>query len=270
MQIYGMDVYYLPRTTRDAGGVDFLFGDDVLKQFISAFPIEMYLENVTGMEGEGDFISKFGLEIRDEATLLVSRRRFAATVGNRLRPQEGDLIYIPLIRNFFELTFVEHENDQAMFYTLGRGRGGNVYVYALKMKQFVFSEEYILTGITEIDDQAYQLYKRTKLMLNSGSGSYLPREIVYQGNSLANCTAKAEVFSYLPNTQLNVIRMIGNFVPSANVIGNTTGAKYSLAAVNDNTQVDKDVYDDIHDNINIEEESDGIVDFTEKNPFGEA
>jgi hypothetical protein len=66
MKIYGMDVFYLPRSSRDQ--VDFLFGEDTLKQYTSAFPIEMYLENVSGMDGEGDFISKFGLEIRDEVS----------------------------------------------------------------------------------------------------------------------------------------------------------------------------------------------------------
>ena len=121
--INGMDVYYMPRTSGDSE--DLLYGEDTLKQYTSAYPIEMYLENVTGMDGEGDFMSKFGLEIRDELTLLVSRRRFTSTV-NQHRPFEGDLIYIPLIQNFFEITFVEHENNQAMFYTLGRGRGGNV------------------------------------------------------------------------------------------------------------------------------------------------
>lgn len=270
MQIYGMDVYYLPRTTRDAGGVDFLFGDDALKQYTSAYPIEMYLENVTGMDGEQDFISKFGLEIRDEVTLLVSRRRFSATIGNQLRPNEGDLIYIPLVRNFFEITFVEHENDQAMFYTLGRGRGGNVYVYALKLKQFVFSEEYIETGVTEVDDQIFDSYKRTNFIINTGTGSYIPREIVYQGTDLTNSTARAVVFSYLPNTELNVIRVNGNFVTSANVIGYTSGAKYRLSLIDDSTQVDDNVYEDVADNVNIEDESDDILDFTEKNPFGEA
>jgi hypothetical protein len=74
-----------------------------LKQYVTAFPIEMYLENVTGMDGEREFISKFGLEIRDEATFLVSRRRFAATIP-QLRPLEGDLIYIPLLQNLYEIT----------------------------------------------------------------------------------------------------------------------------------------------------------------------
>ena len=131
MQIYGMDVYYMPRESRDQ--VDYIFGEDTLKTFTKAYPIEMYLEDVLGMEGEGDIISKFGLEIRDEMTFLVSRRRFkyATASSNLIRPREGDLLYIPLIQNFFEITFVEHENNQAMFYTLGRGRQGNVYVYAL-------------------------------------------------------------------------------------------------------------------------------------------
>ena len=83
MQIHGMDVYYLPRSSRDS--VDLLYGEDPLKEYRKAYPIEMYLEDVTGMEGEGDFISKFGLEIRDEVTMLMSRRRFGFTV-NQTRP----------------------------------------------------------------------------------------------------------------------------------------------------------------------------------------
>ena len=157
MQMYGMDVYYLPRGTRDQ--VDYLYGEDTLKQYTTAYPIEMYMENITGMTGEQDFISKFGLEIRDEVSMLVSRRRWKATVPG-IRPNEGDLVYIPLVKNLFEITYVEHENDQAMFYTLGRGRQGNVYVYALKMKQYVFSEEIISTGIDEIDANIRDSYKK--------------------------------------------------------------------------------------------------------------
>ena len=270
MQIYGMDVYYMPRSSRNTEGVDYLFGEDTLKQYVSAFPIEMYMENVTGMDGEQDFISKFGLEVRDEITLLVSRRRFAATI-QQLRPNEGDLIYVPLVKNFFEITFVEHENDQAMFYTLGRGRGGNVYVYALKLKQFIFSEEIIDTGIDEIDDQAFDAYKRTRVVLDTGSGTFLPKEIVYQGTNLANATAKAVVFSfdYSANLELHIIKTIGTFDASQNVKGYTNGATYTIDLVDDSTQVDDNVFEDVADNINIETESDAMIDFSEKNPFGE-
>ena len=223
LQMYGMDVYYLPRGTRDQ--VDYLFGEDTLKQYITAYPIEMYLENVMGMEGEQDFISKFGLEIRDEVRMLVSRRRFVATIP-QIRPNEGDLIYIPMVKNFFEITFVEHENDQAMFYTLGRGRGGNVYVYALKLKQFVFSNEIVETGITEIDEQVRDAYRRTNLPFAETGNNirYLLDEIVYQGPNLANATAQAIVHSvnYIGNNYLSVYRTQGTFVSGQIIKGNTS------------------------------------------------
>lgn len=272
MQIHGMDVYYLPRTSRDE--VDMLYGEDTLKEYRTAHSIEMYMENITGMDGEGDFISKFGLEIRDEVTLLLSRRRFKYTV-NLPRPREGDLIYIPLVQNFFEITFVEHENDQAMFYTLGRGRGGNVYVYALRMKQYVFSEEIISTGVEEIDGQAFDEYKRSKIFLANtavfpaSTGSFVPGEIIYQGSSLATANAQAIVHSYEPHTSVNIIRVQGTFA-SGNVYGNTSATLRSVISFNTDTQVGDNVFEDISDNTRIETESDAILDWTEKNPFGEA
>lgn len=267
MQIKGMDVFYLERTSRDQ--IDYLYGEDPVSEFRKAFPIEMYLENVTGMDGESDFISKFGLEVRDEITLLVSRRRFASTVNSITRPREGDLVYLPTFTAFFEITFVEHENDQAMFHTLGRGRGGNVYLYALKLKQFVFSEEIIETGIDEIDLNARNYYKKTRLPLaNTGSGSFIPEEIVYQGTSLANASATAIVYSYEPHTELNVIQVRGTFT-TGNVRGNTSSALRSVLLVDDLTPFNNP-FEDLTDNKRIESEADGIIDFTESNPFGEA
>jgi len=268
MQINGMDVYYLPRSTRDQ--VDFLYGEDTLKQYTSAYPIEMYLEDVTGMEGEGDFISKFGLEIRDDITVLMSRRRFQFTV-NQTRPFEGDLVYIPLLQNFFEITFVEHENNQAMYYTLGRGRGGNVYVYALKMKQFVFSNEVIETGNQEIDGQIRDEYPRTRLTLQAGgSGSYINDEIVFVSPdaTYANATAQALVHSYTTGSSLDVYRVRGTF-GAGSLRGNTSGAIWTLNTVSDTATMDN-AFEDIVDNNRIETESDAILDFTEHNPFGEA
>jgi len=265
MQMYGMDVFYLPRSSRDS--VDFLFGEDTLKQYNTVFPLEMYMENVTGMEGEQDFISKFGLEIRDEMTLLVSRRRFVATVP-QTRPNEGDLIYVPLLKNLFEITFVEHENQQTMFYTLGRGRGGNVYVYALKLKQYVFSNEVISTGIQEIDDQVRDYYPRTKISLAAGgTGKYINDEIVYQGANLAYANAQAIVYDFVPNTHLDIILVQGTFA-SGNVIGNTSNAIWSVNVVDDTAYMNT-AFEDIQDNARIESESDSIIDFSEVNPFGE-
>ena len=262
-----MDVYYLPKSSRDS--VDYIFGEDTLKQYVAAYPLEMYLENVTGMEGEGDFISKFGLEIRDEVQLLVSRRRFASTVP-QIRPNEGDLIYVPLVQNFFEITFVEHENDQAMFYTLGRGRGGNVYVYALKLKQFVFSNEVVETGNAEIDGQIRDAYPRTRLTLAAGgSGVFLPDEIVYQGANLASATATSTVHNYVTGSQLFIYRTTGTFATSTTVKGNTSNAIWNVSTTSDTATMDN-AFEDVVDNNRIEGEADNVIDFTEHNPFGEA
>ena len=261
-----MDVYYMPRTTRDQ--VDYLYGEDPLKEYRTAHPIEMYLENVSGMDGEQDFISKFGLEIRDEATLLVSRLRFRYAVNGYTRPREGDLVFVPLLNNFFEITFVEHEDQQTMFYTLGRGRGGNVYVYALKMKQFVFSNEIVETGIKDIDEQIVDYYPKTRLFFASGgSGNFVNQEIVYQGTSLATANVQAYVHDHVSGQYVDVYRVQGNF-GNGMLRGNTSNSQWTINVISD-TALMNSAFEDIFDNARIEAGSDGIIDFTEQNPFGE-
>ena len=266
LKIYGLDVYYLPRTTRDE--VDYLFGEDSLKEYRTAHPIEMYLENVNGYDGEQDFISKFGLEIRDEMTMLVSRLRFRYAVNGYTRPREGDLIYVPLLNGFFEITYVENENSQAMFYTLGRGRGGNVYLYALRMKQFYFSNEIIDTGVKDIDNNIHGYYNKIRISLGSGAGKFVNDEIVYQGSSLSTATAQALVYDFQPNAYIDVYRMQGDFTSSANVKGNTSSAQWTVILASD-APTQNNAFEDIIDNARIEAASDGIIDFTEVNPFGE-
>jgi hypothetical protein len=278
MQIHGMDVYYIPRSVRVGNEIDYLFGEDTLKEYRVAYPVEMYLENVTGMDGEGDFISKFGLEMRDEVSMLVSRRRFRYTTGtsNLIRPREGDLVFIPLVNDFFEITFVENENDQAMFYTLGRGRGGNVYLYALKMKKFVFSNEVISTGVDAVDEQIRDHYRRSQLTLDrtTGVGNFIPDEIVFQSpdNTLANATVQAVVHTWTPGVtegKLDVYRVIGKFANTANTVGASSGAYYTTVGPQDNDAFDDNAFEDIIDNMRIQREGASIIDFTEINPFGE-
>jgi hypothetical protein len=261
-----MDVWYMPRTTRDQ--VDYLYGEDQLKTYTTAHPIEMYLENISGMEGEQDFVSKFGLEIRDEATLLVSRLRFRYAVNGYSRPLEGDLLYIPLFKNFFEITYVENEREQAMFYTLGRGRGGNVYLYALKIKQFTFSSEIINTGNMEIDSVIRDYYPRTRISLYRGSNDFVRDEVIYQGSNVNYATAQALVYDAVPGQHVDIYLTQGDFVSSANVIGNTSGANWSFTSV-DYKDTANNAFDDIVDNSRIQAASDGIINFTEINPFGE-
>jgi len=268
-KIHGMDVYYLPRESRDQ--IDRLMGEDQLKTFDKAYIIEMYVENVSGMEGEGDLISKFGLEIRDEMTLLVSRRRFNFTIPELVRPREGDLIYIPLVQNFMEITFVEHENNQAMFYTLGRGRGGNVYVYALRLKQFVFSNEKIQTGTEAVDDQILESYQLTNLVLAAdGTGTFdvANNELVYQGANLAFANAFGTAHTWdSGNSTLSIALVNGLFSNTANVKGANSGATWVMASLDTNTPLDTQ-FEDLVANKIIETESNALLDFDESNPFG--
>jgi hypothetical protein len=151
IKIYGIEVFYLPRTLVKE---DHLFGEDVLSKFEQAYPIEMYIKSVDGFQGDGDFLSKFGLEIRDEMVLTVARRRFGEEVslGDTTpvdetdgvgRPAEGDLIYFPLNGKIFEVKFVEHE---AIFYQMG-----SLQTYDLTLELWEYSHEELNTGVTDID-----------------------------------------------------------------------------------------------------------------------
>lgn len=269
LKIHSMDVYYLPRESRDQ--IDPLMGEEQLKQFTSAYTLEMYMENTTTMEGEGDLITKFGLEIRDELTLLVSRRRFGFVIPILQRPREGDIIYVPLLQNFFEITFVEHENNQAMFHTLGRGRGGNVFVYALRLKQYVFSHENIDTGVEEVDEANENNNQMTYLTLQAGgNGDFdmVNNEIVFQGSSLGAANAFGKVLRWdTGNLILGVYNVNGNLTNTANIKGANSGAFWIVSTIDTFSPL-AEQFEDPADNKIIESESNQILDFSEENPFG--
>ena len=110
LKIFGQDVYYIPRTLVNR---DNILGEDPASSFDDAYLIEAYIENQDGFEGAGDLYQKFGLEIRDEANFIISKRQWEKLIGlynNTLdsieRPKEGDLIFLPLSNSFFEITFV--------------------------------------------------------------------------------------------------------------------------------------------------------------------
>jgi len=166
IRIYGVDCYYMPRTLV---AEDLVFGEDTLSKFDHAYLIEMYIKSVDGFEGEGDFLSKFNVEIRDEMVLTVSRRRFGEeivtedTTEDIGRPAEGDLIYFPLNNKVFEVKFVEHES---VFYQMG-----SLQTYDLRCELFEYSHERIDTGIAAIDaiEDAYSGDYLQELLLEDGS-----------------------------------------------------------------------------------------------------
>lgn len=143
IRIYGFDVWYIPRTIV---AKDELLNEDDLSTFKSAYMIEAYIKNVDGFAGDGDFLSKFGLQINDTMTLTIAMRKFAEDVGlydAEVRPNEGDLIFFPLNRKIFEVKFVEHE---AIFYQMGK-----LQTYDLRCELFEYSQERFNTGVEEID-----------------------------------------------------------------------------------------------------------------------
>lgn len=148
IKIYGHDVFYCPRTLV---AKDDIYGEDSLSEYKASYFVEMYIKNVMGFEGEGDFLSKFNLQIRDQITFTIARRTFFDEIGNveRIdRPQEGDLIYLPLNNKVFVIKFVEHE---AIFYQLG-----SLQTYDLVCELWEYSSEILNTGIPVIDTKQKQ------------------------------------------------------------------------------------------------------------------
>ena len=146
LKIYGQDVYYLPRKIANK---DTIFGEDPASSFDDSYIIEMYVDNTDGYMGEQEIIKKFGLELRDDIKFTVSKLRWETLVSNNsdlqntLRPNEGDLVYFPTTKAFFEIQFVEHEQP---FY-----QQSALPVYKLSCTKWEYSSERVDTGIAEID-----------------------------------------------------------------------------------------------------------------------
>ena len=260
IKTFGIDVYYCPRTLNDE---DTLMGDDNTSSYNSAHTIEMYIKSVDGFEGEGDFISKFGLQIKDQITFTVARRRWAELnvqgEGRADAPAEGDLIYFPTTGSLFQVMFVE---DESIFY-----QTGGLQVYDILCEMFFYSDQSLNTGIEVIDAieraQSYSI----DFTMNTGSGNYTVGEQVYQGASLAAATVKGEVASWNATDKLlNLINMTGNFSGTVNIIGDDSSATYSITSFDAMASAANTAATST--NVEIEAAADAIIDFTEGNPFG--
>ncbi len=216
IKAFGRDVYYIPRKLVKE---DKLFGEDILSKFNSSYVIEMYFENNSIGSGEADALSKFGLEIRDEAKFQVSKKRWLQIISLdqnliiNTRPNEGDLIYFPVQKKLYEITFVEDEDNRSV--------NANIPIYTLSCKTFEYSNEELDTGVVEIDiiedTHSTNLINLYDFLLEDGTGELL----LENGDNL-------------------------------------TQEAYSLE------NIDKSSINEW-----IQRESDKILDFTYKNPFGE-
>ena len=265
LKMYGQDVYYLPR---DIVNEDTIFGDDVPSRFNSSHKIEMYIENIEGFDGDGDLFTKFGVEIRDQATFIVARRRWTQTVGrydneiNSVRPLEGDLIYIPLSRSLFQIMHVEHEQP---FYQLS-----NLPTYKLRCELFEYNDEDLDTGIEAIDDIEQDHAYTYLLTLDSASNGYTEGFKVTQtlgdGTIMTGEVAK---FSDSDNI-LHLVHVGANdgkyheFVTGRNIIGDSDNSISAVTATSEDNKIAENEQND-----DFETTADGFLDFTESNPFGD-
>ena len=249
LKIYGQDVFYIPRTLVKE---DNLFGEDTLSKFGDAYLIEMYFENVEGYEGEKEIMSKFGLQMNEDVTFVVSRRRFEQLVSHdsnlivKTRPNEGDLVYFPKVKKMFEITFVDHDDP---FYQVH-----NVPAFKLKCKTFEYSSEDLDTGITEID-----------AIETANSLDQLVYQITMEQSSTTTYNEGLELEDGTGNLEQE-----GS---TDNLIGeNETGGDQIVLETGDYIIQEGYVVDTIDENAMndfFETQDDNIIDFTESNPFGD-
>ena len=278
LRFYGHEVFYLPRTIVDE---DELFGEDTSSKFGDAYAVEMYIENTEGFEGEGDLLSKFGVEVRDQATFVLSRRtwqRFISLDQNlavSTRPQEGDLIYFPLGNQVFEIRFVEHENP---FYQLGK-----LNVFKLQCETFEYSHEEIDVGIAELDNIEDQFSYQVTMTLGAGSGDFVVGETVTQtvssgktvsgnvvsyssiGESTKTLNVNNITFSDTDVPATNTMFVLSSNAGAGNIVGATSGASRVVSVAPDQYVTPNDP---LADNKDFETAGANIVDFSETNPFG--
>ena len=178
IKIYGLDCWYVPKKLINK---DKIYGEDSLSEYNKSYMVEMYVRNVEGFAGEGDFLSKFNVEIRDQITLTIARRTFENEVQyfefGYTRPREGDLIFLPLNNKVFQIKFVEHE---PVFYQMGA-----LQMYDLKCELFEYSNEIMNTGFEAIDDlesnysdamNTFAILTENKLEITMEDGFSLVRE----------------------------------------------------------------------------------------------
>ena len=273
LQIYGHDVYYLPRTLVNK---DQLFGEDPLSKFNDAYSIEMYMETVEGYEGEKELVSRFGLEIRDETTFIVSRRRWLDLVGHdsnlitSVRPGEGDWVYMPNVRRLFEISFVDIDDP---FYQVD-----NLPVYKLFCRTVEYSDERLDTGIDAIDDiettYTGDALQWQFLSEQGATTNYVENIILERGTDLYEAQGMPGPGNVALETATD--GGTGNLTSETetgfgSILMEDSTSKYSFFIINEEYSLATS--DPLADNSWIEEavssSTDPVLDFSERNPFGE-
>ena len=262
LKIYGHEVHYLPRTTVTE---DKILGEEPDAKYTEAYSIEMYIEDVNGFAGQGDLIGKFGLEVRDELTFVVSRRTFELLVdqpSNTIsinRPREGDIIYMPTFKKFFQIDFVEDEDPMYQI--------NDLPIFKLKCSMWEYSMETVDTGVAEIDDKLSDEtldVLQNQITLESGttsSGKLLAEQT--DGNVRALVSEAGDLIVDETDGDNIILEDDPNMIDYIILEDNLT----------DNFKTDRQGADNIafddEAGLGDTDTNNDIFDFTEKNPFGD-
>jgi hypothetical protein len=242
----GRDIYYIPRKLFNK---DYLYGEDTVSKFKGSYKLTAYVNSVSGFQGQGDLISKFGIELKDRVELVVGKRSFEEIITRSdseiSRPTEGDLVYFIDSDTLFEINFVEHENP---FYALGK----RLYTYVLSCEAFTYTHEDFDTDQNFIDDieteqhtKGFELY----MGISGGATDFILGEQVFHiiGNTagsidpvISNASGIGTVFEWNPRE--DGLLIIGNMTGTFNIevgeyiygvsSGITTGSIASWGSLN--------------------------------------
>jgi hypothetical protein len=285
IKIFGQDVVYLPREQ--------ISEDDLLNEtwneYTQAYPVEMWLENAEAFEGDGNLLGKFGLEIRDQANFVVTKRRWEQAVGSiatssqenpRYAPKEGDLIFMTMTSRLFEIKYVEPKSP---FYQLQK-----LPSYTLTAELFEYNDQHFDTGWDEIDQiewknatsysyivngaVAYTLGEKVTQWTGSNDGDGDPINIEgYVSGWEGAGVNRVTIIS--PHQSINGDGTFRTFFVDADanqkLVGSESGTAQNITT--DQSGTVKTFYneDPFADNDEFEVAGDDVIDFTESNPFGD-
>ena len=253
IQIRGHEVFYLPRTLVNE---DDLFGEDTLSKFSDAYSIEMWMENNEGFDGDKEILTRFGLEVRNEVTFVIARRRWEDTIASddnliiNTRPNEGDLIWHPTIQQMYEISFVDHDDP---FYEIK-----NLPVYKLFCRTYEYSQERFDTDVAAID--SIEDDKSTDAYFYQISAEQSSTTTYNQNIGLED--------GYLLIDETDSDNIIGeNETGFSSVLVENSDSLNSFFIISENYSIES--IDTSSDNEFIGTEMVTVLDFTESNPFGD-
>ena len=289
IKMFGQDVVYVPREQIYEDAIL----NETLNQYTHAYPIECFIENTEGFEGDGNLLGKFGLEIRDQGTFVIPKKRWDHVVGHNLsddlgnqvltQPGEGDLIYMPMTDRMFEIKYVE---PKLPFFQIQ-----DLPTYTLTAELFEYDGQNFNTGLQEIDNIELLLansYSYTTTA-TADSNHFQIGEYVHQWTGTTdgdgvniNIIAKVAGYEVIDTETYNVLLVSphqstngdGTFMQPAVhatrlLVGQTSGSSRQITV--DLTGTTKTEYnrDPYADNDEFELYGDDVIDFTESNPFGD-